>query len=393
MPKNAKKGKKGAKAAIVKTADDFDDMLAEVMANDPRPASVSITTASTSATTSSTSSAGAEQREPRGPQQSSAAPKISDERIINACMEGDTAQLLKWGLEGVRVGSGVPLCIACAKGLSRNVLRCLVKDLGSDANQSDSEGNTALMAAAHAGYVDALLCLVEEFSADVHQRRSSDGRTALMAAAHGGSVDALTCLVELGADVKETISDGSTALMEAAYAASVDVVQCLVKEFGASVNQPRSNDGITALIAAARDGDLDMVRCLLKLKADVNKTSDDGATALMAASFHKHHEIVVWLVKAGADTQVVMSAPSDGYAFTAAVFSRDVGASIEQTAYLEAKTHCSKFCCSGAGIMKCTACKQVRYCREQCQLAHWKVHKVDCKRWRAELKADKGKPN
>ena len=58
----------------------------------------------------------------------------------------------------------------------------------------------------------------------------------------------------------------------------------------------------------------------------------------------------------------------------------------EQIAYLEAKMHCSNPGCSGAGIMKCTGCKQVRYCGEACQLAHWKAHKADCKRPKKEPK-------
>jgi hypothetical protein len=106
----------------------------------------------------------------------------------------------------------------------------------------------------------------------------------------------------------------------------------------------------------------------------------------MAASAGKHTVVVTWLVKAGADTQAT-SALFDN---SAAVLSSHVGASAEQTAYLEAKTHCSNTDCSGAGLKKCPACKQARYCGEPCQLAHWKAHKADCKRWSAELTA-KGK--
>jgi hypothetical protein len=129
------------------------------------------------------------------------------------------------------------------------------------------------------------------------------------------------------------------------------VVQCLVKELGADINQPRS----------------------------------DGGTPLMIASSNKHANIVRWLIKEGADTQT--SAPEWG---TAADVSISSGASTEQTAYLEAKTHCSNPACSGAGIKRCPACKQARYCGEPCQYAHWKAHKADCKRWSAELKAGTG---
>jgi hypothetical protein len=90
----------------------------------------------------------------------------------------------------------------------------------------------------------------------------------------------------------------------------------------------------------------------------------------MAASAGKHANIVRWLVKEGADTQVTMIVRT-GTA-TAADFSRRKGASAEQTAYLEAKTHCSIPGCSGAGVKRCPACKQARYCGEPCQYAHWK---------------------
>jgi hypothetical protein len=102
----------------------------------------------------------------------------------------------------------------------------------------------------------------------------------------------------------------------------------------------------------------------------------------------KHEDIARWLVKAGANTQA--SAAFKGSEFTAAALSNSLGASAEQTAYLEAKTHCSSFGCSGAGVLKCTGCKQARYCGEACQLAHWKAHKADCRRWSAELAAGTG---
>jgi hypothetical protein len=109
----------------------------------------------------------------------------------------------------------------------------------------------------------------------------------------------------------------------------------------------------------------------------------------MAASYNKHEDLVRWMVKEGADTQASLYHTS-GVTTTAADISKQAGASTEQTAYLEAKTHCSNPGCSGAGIKRCPACKQARYCGEPCQYAHWKAHKGDCKRWSAELKAGTG---
>jgi hypothetical protein len=107
----------------------------------------------------------------------------------------------------------------------------------------------------------------------------------------------------------------------------------------------------------------------------------------MIASAAKHTDVVRWLIKEGADTQACVSMHTQGVVGTAADVSKIFGASAEQTAYLEAKTHCSNPGCRGAGIKGCPACKQARYCGEPCQYAHWKAHKTDCKRWSAELKA------
>jgi ankyrin repeat protein len=157
------------------------------------------------------------------------------------------------------------------------------------------------------------------------------------------------------------------------------MVLYLVKEVGADVNKA-NHEGTTPLYIAADEGDLALVQCLVKeLKADVNQASLNGSTPLMIAASKKYAGIVRWLVKAGADTQATIAA-RDGSPCTAATVSKHFGASAEQTAYLEAKTHCSHPGCSGAGIMKCTGCRQARYCGKACQLAHWKAHKADCRR-------------
>jgi hypothetical protein len=133
-------------------------------------------------------------------------------------------------------------------------------------------------------------------------------------------------------------------------------------------------------------GHLDVVRCLVEeLEADVNLSRNDGATVLMVAAHEKHHRMVAYLMRHGADLQA--SAPRCGIA---ADVSKRYGAPPEQTTYIEAKTHCSHPGCAGAGIKKCTGCKQVQYCGQQCQLAHWQAHKADCKA-AAELRAAKGK--
>jgi hypothetical protein len=73
---------------------------------------------------------------------------------------------------------------------------------------------------------------------------------------------------------------------------------------------------------------------------------------------------------------------------TAADISKEYHAATEQTAYLEAKTHCANPGCNGAGLKKCAGCLVVFYCGRPCQLAHWSAHKVECKE--SKQKAVKG---
>jgi ankyrin repeat protein len=73
------------------------------------------------------------------------------------------------------------------------------------------------------------------------------------------------------------------------------------------------------------------VRVLLNLGADIDRRSTEYLTPLMIASSQKHPEVVKWLVKAGADTQILIP---DIPGSNAATVLRQVGASVEQTAYL-----------------------------------------------------------
>jgi hypothetical protein len=161
-----------------------------------------------------------------------------------------------------------------------------------------------------------------------------------------------------------------------------------VKEIHADVNKC-DQEGFSPLWVAAKEGNMAIVKCLVKeLGADIDSVDRHGSTPLIAASARKHAGVIKWLIKAGANTQA--STAVDGIVYTAASVSKRYRAPAEQTAYLEAKTHCSHPGCSGVGLLKCTGCRQARYCGEACQLAHWKAHKADCRRWSAELAAGTG---
>jgi ankyrin repeat protein len=269
--------------------------------------------------------------------------------------------------------SGTSPLYAAAQEGHLKVVRCLVEEFGADVNQALGDGTTSLMIAARQGYLAVVRCLGLEHGANIN-RVNHEGTTALIDAAQNGHVDVVQCLVaELGADVNKADEIGTTPLMIAAHLGHLAVVRCLAMEHAAEINKS-DRVGATALIVAAQGGHLDVVQCLVEeFGADVNLATHNGRTALIIASYGKHDKVVKWFLKHGANAQATTARG------TAADASRAGGAPIAQTEYLEAKAHCSNTGCSGAGLKKCTGCKQARYCGQVCQLAHWKAHKADCK--------------
>jgi ankyrin repeat protein len=384
MPKNDEKNSQR------EVADDFDNMLAGFraadLANVPLHQVPLIAPADTAADAARTQ-----------------APDVTVPKatIFSAIRDGDVTRLRRWHRLGHRYSVDM-VCEAAELG-SIAMMRCLVEELGADVNGANSDGQTPILLASLKGHVNLVRFLAVTLCADVNKAARS-GATPLLCAAQNGYLELVQCLIqELGADVYQTSVIGSTPLRMAAqfghlnvllnesyadvnqvshdgstpmnYASEdghLSMVRYLGKVHGADVNIADAN-GATALIFAAQNGHLEVVKCLVnELGADVNLAAHDGHTALMMASLNKSDKVVRWLVRNGANVQ---AATIHGTAVDA---SRYVGAPIAQTEYLEAKAHCSNPGCSGAGLKKCTGCKQARYCGQTCQLAHWKAHKADC---------------
>jgi ankyrin repeat protein len=263
------------------------------------------------------------------------------------------------------------------------VVRCLVKELGADVNKTRHDGCTTLFVAAAMEHSDVALCLARELGANVNQA-SKSGKTSLHMAADKGSLDLLQCFVEeFDGDINQETNNGVTPLFCAAQGGHLAAVRYLTERLG--VNSDRGN-AQRALYIAAQNGHLDVTKCLAnELGADVNKgrLGNEGIMPLMAASKHKRDEIVRWLLKNGANAQ----AKNEDSA-TAADISKYFGAPAESTAYLEARTHCAKPGCGGAGLKKCAKCLEVFFCSKDCQIAHCPAHKADCKR---RVRAKEGK--
>jgi ankyrin repeat protein len=390
MPKRNKK----AYTATDQTADDFDDMLAELRAADLTAHTASETSSSSSSASSTASSAftvctSASSSTHRAPEDTAANAagaeasevEVSEAAIMDAVRNENLVALQRWAGQGVRITSSAEALYSAVMSGNIAVLRCLVRQLGADVNQEAQDGFTALITAVtyHQQNVhdnlSIMQCLVQELGADVN-KSAKDGLTPLYIAAMTGKLDVVRFMANtLGADVNLR---GKDPLFIAAHEGHVDVVRCLVNEFGVDVNRAGLN-GVTALFMAAQEGLLEVVRCLLEeLGADDKQATYKGRTPLMAASHGKHAKIIKLLIKFGADAQA-----STAFG-TAAYVSKKCGAPEALTQYLEAKAHCSNPGCSGAGLKKCTGCKQARYCGQTCQLAHWRAHKVDCKASKGE---------
>lgn len=110
---------------------------------------------------------------------------------------------------------------------------------------------------------------------------NSDGLTALHAAARGGHLPIVQLLLKKGADPEHADAKGGTPLMRACRHGHAHIAAALL-DSGAMLDRT-SRDGYTALMLAARGGHDDVVRLLCEQGADVRIRALRGATALSLA--------------------------------------------------------------------------------------------------------------
>ena len=84
------------------------------------------------------------------------------------------------------------------------------------------------------------------------------------------------------------------------------------------------------------------------------------------------------------------AAPEDDDADLDAVLDAAIRAN-EAVAGSPAALRLVEYTCGGCGAgqppLKCGGCAVVRYCGEQCQKAHWSVHKARCRELKVEATA------
>jgi hypothetical protein len=154
---------------------------------------------------------------------------------------------------------------------------------------------------------------------------------AIMRACARGDFNQLRRWAKLGVRVRSTVP-----LIQAVAHGMTDVARCLVREFKDDVDQA-DEQGMTPLFIAAQLNNLEMVQCLVTdLGANVDQAAHVRSTPLMIAAERMHHKVVRYLLKHGADPQALHREFG-----TAADASRHINAPAEETAYLQARTHCA----------------------------------------------------
>ncbi|MBM3738444.1 MAG: hypothetical protein FJW39_21900 [Acidobacteria bacterium] len=203
-----------------------------------------------------------------------------------------------------------------------------VKELlekGTNANERDSLGGTALHDACWAGDV-RMADLLLDHRADPNLRHLEGGSAPLHYAVITNHADVVELLLRRGADLRAKSATGATALHLAANRGFLPLVELLI----ARGLDPDTKDGAgnTALDEAAWKGEIDVARFLIGKGLD-------PAPALPAAAAKGHAEFVRMLLGAGArpEGRAVEEAVQNRHAGVIAAFL-EKGARIDEAKLL-----------------------------------------------------------
>lgn len=167
--------------------------------------------------------------------------------------------------------------------------------------------------AAHQGYSEIVLHLVQEKSLDINGNQEGS-ESALILASKKGNIEIVDILLKSGADVDFEFKNKRTALIFAAENGHKKIVKMLL-EAGANLEQKIKN-GCNALILSVKNGHKEVVELLLEEGIDINSTNNRGVTALMVAIKKGNREIADLLSKnenyLGNSTELIL-ASSYGY--------------------------------------------------------------------------------
>ncbi|CDR32811.1 KAP NTPase domain-containing protein [Caenorhabditis elegans] len=167
----------------------------------------------------------------------------------------------------------------------------------------NANGESLLTVAVRSGNT-AVAKQLAQLDPDAIDETDNEGWSALLNAAHCGHVDIVRLLIDNGASVDQPDLMGWSPLMWAVYKNHLDVVDLLVNA-KAHVNLIDEEDGLTPLIVASGRGFSQIVERLIDSDCQVNACDKFGSTALIWAARKGHLPVVQLLLNSGAEVDAV----------------------------------------------------------------------------------------
>jgi ankyrin repeat protein len=157
-------------------------------------------------------------------------------------------------------------------------------EVGANADSPNADGQTALMAVARTGNVEAARLLLDH-GATIDAREKFGGQTALMWASARRHPEMMELLISKGADVNARSTDRN-------YQRHVT-----------AEGRPKNLDsgGLTPLLYAARENCQACVAVLRKNGVDIDLPDPDGVSPLLLAIMNANWDLARELIQAGAD--------------------------------------------------------------------------------------------
>ncbi len=225
---------------------------------------------------------------------------------------GETSRRV--GLLALAAGAALLPCAAPASTLADEAERGRFERVrhilarGSDPDEPQADGMTALLWAVHLDRLDSARLLVRA-GADPN-RGNRYGVTPLSLACLGGNAAMVRLLLESGADPDAALRAGETPLMTAARSGNAAAVEALLAH-GAEVEAREAIGRQTALIWAAAEGHAEATSALIRAGADIGLRLASGFTPVLFAAREGHIEVLEALLEAGADPNDWIRPPTD----------------------------------------------------------------------------------
>ena len=193
--------------------------------------------------------------------------KNSDVNINARDNEGNTALGIAMELGHEDIANTITSTISSQRNnffeaVKRSDIETVNKLVGTYINNTDSDGNTALIEASRRGNTRVVRRLLSHPNVRVNEQNSSDN-TALTAAVIGNHSGIVQLLLEHPRIRLNILAgQGRNALMWAAFLGEIDVVNMLIDK-GANLNMQDRFLGNTALMFAAESGKDDVVKAII----------------------------------------------------------------------------------------------------------------------------------